>query len=387
VATATPSPSAAHIVAPRTEASVDARRIEPVVWWAILGGLILAGVAYIMIRWITGPYFEPVDPGPTEVAKPQEIALLVIQIGGTALAIWCLWHFLVKPWRRDGKPTSEGLLAVAYGTLYVQDPVSLAGGYWFTYNATMFDMGSWAPYLPFFNAPSGEPGNMLAEPIFGMGSGYVYFWIIGVWAAFACFKFAMKRFPRLGLVGGLAFSYVGAVLFDVILEGFIWMRTGFYSYPGAPGPKIDEGSFMAYPIVEGLLIGLLLTPYAVLRYYRDDRGLTIVERGVDNLRVGSKTKVLLRFLALTAVAHCIYFFCYNIYAYHIGVNQVNWPEDTMEKSYLLNGVCGEPNNRACYGPGNPNNRENSGYLDSNGKFVMPTKDKLPATVPVVVGKE
>ena len=42
---------------------------------------------------------------------------------------------------------------------------------------------------------------------------------------------------------------------------------------------------------------------------------------------------------------------YMVIHEYIGVNQVNWPEDTMEKSYLLNGVSGEPNNRACYGPG------------------------------------
>jgi hypothetical protein len=328
-----------------------------------------------------------VDPGPTQVTDWQKYALLAIQIGGSVAAVWCLWHFLLKPWRRDGKPTTEGLLALAYGTLYIQDPVSLSGGYWFTYNATMYNRGSWAPYLPLFDAPSGKPGNMLAEPIFGMGPGYVYFWMIGVAVAFWTLKKTMAKFPRFGVVGGLVAAYTACVVFDVVIEGLIWMKTGFYTYPGAPGPKLFEGGFSAYPFIEGILIGFLLTPYALLRYYKDDKGYTIVERGVDNLRVGKNVKVLLRFLALVAVAHAIYFFCYNIYAMQIGTHQQEWPKPVQQRSYFLNGVCGEPNGKACPGPAVPNFREHSSYVDDNGKLVVPSDaPRREDAPPVLTGK-
>jgi hypothetical protein len=383
VATTTP-PITTPLARPRIEGSADTKKIEPVVWWAGAGALMLIGIAYIMIRWITGPYFESVDPGVTDVPQAQSTALLLVQILGTAGAVWCLWHFLVKPWRRDGRPTSEGLLALVYGTLYVQDPVSLSNGYWFTYNAEMFNRGSWAPYLPFFNQPAGEPGSMLAEPIFGMGSGYVYFWIIGVAVALKTLAFVKARFPRTGVVGALAASYVSCVVFDIVLEGFIWMKTGFYHYGGAPGPKLFSGA-TGYPIIEGLLIGFLLTPFALLRYYKDDKGLTVVERGVENLRVGSKTKVALRFLALVAVCQGIYFFCYNVYAVQIGSNQKAWPADVQKRSYFLNGVCGEGTNRMCYGRGVPNPRSDSSYVGLDGKLVVPKGAKLTPTVPVVRG--
>ena len=381
------SPTGAPLGRSRTESDVQGKKVEPIVWWAIAGGSVLAFIAYILIRWITGPYFVAVDPGPTQVTDWQKSALLAIQVVGSVAAVWCLWHFLVKPWRRDGKPTTEGLLALAYGTLYIQDPVSLSGGYWFTYNATMFNRGSWAPYLPLFDAPSGKPGNMLAEPIFGMGPGYVYFWMIGVAVAFWTLKKTMARFPRFGVVGGLVAAYVACVVFDVVIEGLIWMKTGFYAYPGAPGPKLFEGGFSAYPFIEGILIGFLLTPYALLRYYKDDKGYTIVERGVDNLRVGKNVKVLLRFLALVAVAHAIYFFCYNIYAMQIGTHQQVWPKSVQERSYFLNGVCGQPNGKACAGPGVPNPREHSSYVDNNGKLVVPDGAPSPDYAPpVLTGK-
>jgi hypothetical protein len=347
----------------------------------------LAYIGYILFRWITGPYFKAVDPGPTQVPEWQHYSLLAIQIGGTLGAIFCLWHFLVRPWRRDGKPTSEGLLVAAYATLYIQDPVANGGGYWFTYNATMWNRGSWVEYLPFFNAPSGKPGDMFAEPVFGMGSGYVYFWMTGVAIAFLVLKTTMKRFPRFGVVGAVAAAYVSAVVFDVVLEAFIWMQTGFYAYPGAPGPRLFGGAPFSFPVIEGILVGVLLVPYALLRYYKDDKGYTFVERGIDNLRVGKNVKVLLRFLAIVAVAQAIYFFCYNIFGYHVGVHQNEWPKSVQERSYFLNGVCGEPSGRACYAPGIPVPRPESAYVGTDGKLVVPPEaGQLPASYPVVHGQ-
>jgi hypothetical protein len=362
------------------------KRVQPVVYWAILGGIMLAFIAYVVIRWVTGPYFKPVRGGPTQVPTAQHIALLVIQLGGTAIALGCIYWFVIRPWRRDGRPTSEGLLAVCYGLLYIQDPVSIGGGYWFTYNATMWNRGSWVPYLPLFNNPDGRPGHMLAEPIFGMGSGYVYFWILLVAASLLAFRTVKKRFPRLGTPGALLAAYLTPVLGDVVLEGFVWMKTGFYAYPGAPGPHLFTGQASAYPILEGVLIGFLITPYALLRYYKDDKGYTIVERGIDNLRLGGKTKAAIRFLALLAAAQLMYFFSYNIWAYQIGVHQQTWPKAVQQRSYFLDGVCGEGTDKLCPGRAVPNIRPHSAYITRSGQLGLPPGVHLPAAYPVLHGK-
>jgi hypothetical protein len=382
---ATTTEQAPGLRAPRAEAPPEVRKIQPVVYWAVLGGAMLLGIAYILIRWITGPYFKAVPGGVTKVPQGQHIALLVIQIGGTAIAAACIYWFLIRPWRRNGAPTSEGLLAVCYGLLYIQDPVSIGGGYWFTYNSTMWNRGSWVPYLPLFNNPDGRPGHMLAEPVFGMGSGYVYFWILLVAVSLLGFKYMMRRFPRLGLPGALFVAYLIPVLGDVVLEGFIWMKTGFYAYPGAPGPHLFGGHASAYPILEGILIGFLISPYAVLRYYRDDKGYTIVERGIDKLNAGKNVKVLLRFLALLAVAQGIYFFCYNIWAYQIGVHQQAWPAAVQQRSYFLNGVCGTGTGKLCPASSMPNIRPHSAYIGPGGQVVVPPGVHLPRAVAVLHG--
>jgi hypothetical protein len=226
---------------------------------------------------------------------------------------------------------------------------------------------------------------MLAEPVFGMGSGYVYFWILGVAVAFLAFRTVKNRFPRLGAPGAIFAAYLAAVIFDVVLEGFVWMRTGFYAYPGAPGPKIFSGSFMAYPLIEGGLIGFLITPYALLRYYKDDKGYSIVERGIDKLRVGSKAKVAIRFLAVLGAAQLIYLFSYNIWAYQIGVHQAAWPKEVQQRSYFLNGACGTGTNRLCPSPSVPISRPHSAYVGVNGQLVVPPGVHLPPAVPVLHG--
>jgi uncharacterized membrane protein YhaH (DUF805 family) len=385
MATTTAKTPEISLRAGRDEAPAEGAKTQPVVYWAVAGGLMLAFIAYVLIRWITGPYFKSVPGGPTTVPSGQHAALLVIQIGGTAIAVACIYWFLIRPWRRNGQPTSEGLLAVCYGLLYIQDPVSIGGGYWFTYNSTMWNRGSWVPYLPLFNNPDGKPGQMLAEPVFGMGSGYVYFWILLVAASFLGFRMMKKRFPRLGTPGALVVAYLIPVLGDVVLEGFIWMKTGFYAYPGAPGPHLFGGQASAYPILEGILIGFLIAPYALLRYYKDDKGYTFVERGIDKVKVGRNGKVLLRFLALLAVAQGIYFFCYNIWAYQIGVHQQTWPKAVQQRSYFLNGACGTGTNKLCPGPAVPNIRPNSAYITPSGGVGLPPGVHLPKAYPVLTG--
>ena len=370
---------------PRAEAPAEAKTTQPVVYWAFLGGVMVLAIAYILIRWITGPYFKAVPGGVTKLPEFQEVSLQIIQWGGAAIAVGCIYWFLIRPWRRNGAPTSEGLLAVCYGLLYIQDPVSIGGGYWFTYNSTMWNRGSWVPYLPLFNNPDGRPGHMLAEPVFGMGSGYVYFWIALVAISLWSFKFVKNRFPRLGLPGALFAASLAPALGDVVLEGFIWMKTGFYAYPGAPGPHLFPGQASAYPLLEGFLIGFLISPYAVLRYYKDDKGYTVVERGVDKLKVGRNVKVLLRFLALVAVSQGIYFFCYNIWAYQIGVHQQAWPAAVQQRSYFLNGVCGSGTGKLCPAASMPNIRPHSAYIGTNGQVVVPPGVHLPRAVAVLHG--
>jgi hypothetical protein len=357
---------------------------QPVVWWACLGAAMMIFMAVVIGRWVTGPYFKSVEHGPSKLPDGQHAALVVIQVGGCALALFCIYWALIRPWLKERRVASEGLLVVAYGTLYFQDPISNASNYWFLYNTHLWNRGSWINDLPLINGYTGTPGKMWSEPIFGMGPGYVYFWVIGVWAGNLAFKAVLRKFPKVGLPGAIVACYFSIVLFDVILEAFIWMRSGFFVYPGARWLTLFGDSYLAYPFIEGAMIGMLLVPFVLMRHFRDDKGYTFAERGVDKLNVGSKTKVGLRFLALVAVSQCFFFFAYNIWAYQVGAHSTTYQKEVLERSQFLNGLCGGDSGRACPGGAVPNARRHSAYLGTDGKVHVPKGTTVPKAVPIKV---
>lgn len=358
-------------------------------WWALLGAALIVFMAWVIGQWVTGAYFEAVDPGQSEMPDAQGAALVAIQVGGSALALFCIHWTLVRPYLKERVVKSEGLLVLSYGTLYFWDPISNAANYWFLYNANLWNKGSWVNEMPLFRAWGGEPGAMWSEPIFGMGPGYVYFWVIGVWAGTRCFKFVKRRFPQVGTAGALVACYAGIFIFDVVIEAFIWMRTGFFVYPGGRqlGTIFGE-SYLAFPFIEAALIGVLLTPYVLLIQYKDDKGRFFVERGIDRVKLGSKGKTAVRFLAILAIAHVFYFSCYNIWAYHIGANATEYPREVQQRSHFLNGLCGEGAGRLCPGEAVPNSRGTSAYIDEQGSVSVPpgTDVELPKVVPLDRGK-
>jgi len=93
-----------------------------------------------------------------------------------------------------------------------------------------------------------------------------------------------------------------------------------------------------FPIYEALPWGGLgWAPLMVLAYFRDDRGLTVVERDVDRMRIANAGKTVLRILAVVAVTNTCYL------AYNIAINWVGFSIDNdgshAYPSYLINGLC------------------------------------------------
>jgi Spirocyclase AveC-like len=354
----------------------------PVVWWAIAGGAMVAFIAYVLIRWVTGPNFKQVPQGPSSPPETMKVALTIVTVLGIGLMLGCLYWFLVRPWRRDRRVSTDGLLVIAYGLLYVQDPWINASQYWFTYNSWQWNRGSWQAYMPFMQSYT-APGHAMAEPLLGMGPIYFYFWTLGIVLATWVFRTIKDRWPRLGTGGAILVIFALSVLFDMFFEAFIWLPIGMYSLPGGAGPRLFPSTYHSYPIIEGLLVGVLLVPYVLLRHYRNDKGETYVERGIADLKIGSKAKVTLRFLALVAVTQAFYFFFYNVWITQLGIRSHAWPADTQKRSYFLDGLCGYSTGRACPGPTVPNSRGNSAYLGTNGQIIFPSGATRPDQVPVI----
>lgn len=113
------------------------RETHAVQVWAAIGALWLVFILYVWGRWVTSPQFRSVDPGPSRQPHWMDVLQLIWQPLFCLVVLGFLWHFLVKPWRRDGQPSTDGLLCVAFALLFFQDPLSSFTGHWFTYNSNL----------------------------------------------------------------------------------------------------------------------------------------------------------------------------------------------------------------------------------------------------------
>src|SRR5262249_19644546 len=106
----------------------EARRTLPIRVWAGIGALILAFEGFVIIKWVSGAYFTSVHTGPTPIPDWMLISLRTMEVAFFALWMWCIWHFVVQPYRRDGRFSTDGLLCLAFFFFaWFQDPLANYG--------------------------------------------------------------------------------------------------------------------------------------------------------------------------------------------------------------------------------------------------------------------
>jgi hypothetical protein len=308
----------------------------------------------------------------------MKIELILWQALSIPAALALIYWFIVRPWRREGRVGIDGILIASFATVVFQDPLSSYGGHWFAYNTWMFNRGSWVNSVPGWNS-YGKPGAMLTEPILFTQPAYIYIFFLVAVVGCAFMRRMRKRFPQMGNISLIACCYVVMLVFDLILEGVIWMPLGIFHYGGGHW-AIFADHYFKYPIHEALTIGMVFTAVACLRFFVNDRGQSAVERGIDEIQGGHFKKFVIRVLAMTAVVQCLMFVGYNVPNYWVGTHSDEWPKDVQERSYFTSGLCGEGTDRACPGPSVPLDKPGAGHVDPNGHFV-PGDIAVPPVVP------
>ncbi|MEU5884741.1 spirocyclase AveC family protein [Spirillospora sp. NPDC047279] len=356
-------------------------KTKPVRIWAALGGAILLFQLYVWIRWITGPHFERVPPGPSDPPTLMKVVLL------TWTAVICLglpvgiYFFIIRPWRRERRITFDGMLLVACGLLFFQDPLLNYFNTWSTYNTWMWNQGSWVQEVPGWRS-FGEPGQMMAEPLLMNAPGYSYgvllCTILGCWIM----RRVKARWPQISNLGLIGVLIVWAFFFDLVIEGLFLMPMGLFTYPGAiRSLSINAGTYYQWPIYEGLMWGGVQAGLCALRYFTDDRGRTFVERGLEHVRGGFVRQQGVRFLAIFAACSAFFFVFYNVPAQWFAMNADPWPQDIQKRSYFMMGVCGDGTGRLCPDPSLPIPGPGSATIGPDGKVIVPEGEELPKIVP------
>lgn len=149
----------------------------------------------------------------------------------------------------------------------------------------------------------------------------------------------------------------------LVVEGLVYMPLGFYSYAGGHLNLIGAGTYHQVPLAEVVVFGALFTSMSALRYFRNDRGETLAERGLDELCASKRRAAVLRLLALCGFVQVAMFVSYNLPSMLVGAHSAEWPRDVQTRSYFNNGICGAGTPRPCPGQGVPllqNTRQHRG---------------------------
>jgi len=356
-----PVPAAHPRALPRTS--------SPLRIWAVVGAVLVAAEATVLLKWVTGPNFQRVPTGPDQPPGWMRAVLDVSQLAAVGVALLVVYRLLIRPWIRDREVTLNGLFVIAGLLAAPWDGLSAFPQHWFNYNSYLFNRGSILSEVPGAISPNG-PGYGQAWPFFGFAAYVVLVPGLGAVGA-RIMRAAHNRFPGLGPAGLVGVCVLVMMVANLIVESTILLPLGFYHLGGGPWPIINGNHYYGLPFMEVLHFALFFSVPAVIRYFVNDKGETIAERGANAIPGASWRKVGMRALAVIGAVHIGFLAVYHVPVMLYAINSREYPQDVKERSYLLGNTCGKAVDRACPGPSTPIVRPGSGYFDWEGNYVAP----------------
>jgi hypothetical protein len=340
--------------------------------WAAVGAVLLVLEFAALARWVTGPNFRKVPTGVDQPPHWMRVVLDAGQVAGIAAAVAVVWFLLVRPLLREHRLTLNGTFVIAGFLAAPWDGLSAAPQMWFNYNSFLFNRGSVLSAVPGVLSPN-SAGVGQAWPFFGFPAYVILVPSLGALGAFILRR-TRTRFPALHAVGLVAVCAGSLMVMEFLLEAFLLSPLGFYSLAGAPGPAAFSSTFHRMPLIEVLHGGMFFTVPGVLRFFVNDHGETLAERGSAAI-AGTRRRAAVRAVAVVGAVHVGFLVTYHLPVMAYAVNSSEFPDDVKDRSYFLGNACGESVDIACPGPHTPLLRPGSGHLDWHGNFVPPTRTR------------
>lgn len=314
---------------------------RPVLWWSALGAVMLAVIAWSILQWIMGPNFQPAPTGNDPLPAGIGIWIRTLEAISTTAAVLMAWFYAIRPWIKTGRLPWDALFMLACFGMYYQDPIDNYFNFTFTYNAHFTNYSSWAPFIPGWVSPRSEN---FAEPVLLIGS--LFMWLFLGISVLGCWL--LNRFkvwlPNAGFIVHVGILFLLVAIFDFVMES-IFTHTQIFAYVAVYSPlSLWAGTPYQFPIYESTGVSALATGCALVRYFRNDRGESWFERGVESLAVPGPAKRLLSFLSLFGGLQLMIFVLF--------FGQYQWfalKADSFAKypSYQLLEICGQGTPYAC----------------------------------------
>ncbi|MDB5985949.1 MAG: spirocyclase, AveC family [Nevskia sp.] len=323
--------------------------LNPTLVWAALGAFFIVLQIYVFGSWIAGGGAKPIVPNPADVPDYTRYACLVFQIFGVGACIAGA-IYVIRRSIKEGRLSFDAMLFIGGALAGWADPISNFIRPQFFGSSAMVNLQSWGPYIPGWLAPRAEH---YAEPILltaPFGYSQVFLWVPIV--ACLLMQWARRRWPNANVLRYVLVAWVFCGV-SLLLEELVMNRLGVQAYPGSERSlAIWSGETYQYPIYNPILWGAVWVATAALRFFRDDRGRSVVERGADELQMSESTRTTVRLLAVTGFINVL-LIGYGLALAFVNLVSPNVQTPSGYASHLHNYMCGEGTPMACPGPSVP----------------------------------
>ncbi|MBB3600625.1 hypothetical protein FHT40_000258 [Mycolicibacterium sp. BK556] len=337
------------------------RQVPAPVILAVIGVLIAGYALWTWGAWLaSGPAQVTVtrEPGDTSwwVARIYEsIMAVAVVLIGTHVVRQCL---------RQRRLAFDAVIVIAGFFTLFWDPMVNWMQPNFMYSSQWLNLNTWVAQAPGVVNPT---AGLMPQPVFIM---FIYpFGLLG----FAIIinhgmGVVQRRFPQINTLVLMVFAYSYGLILGACLEAPTFL-SNLWGLPGAPADFSLFANGQRYAWAEYLTTGIVFTTFAAVRYFKNDKGETIVERGLHTFRPAVRTSVTV-FAAVAIFAMSMW--ALLLVQIPAGLHASPYPDDYP--AHLVNGLCDIPGNPhsttpTAYGPcpGSPGFR-----MPVNNTFVSNT---------------
>ena len=254
------------------------------------------------------------------------------------LVVIVLVAMLVRQCRARRRLTFDAMLFIGLVlTVFWDTVVNFIEPLWF-YSTNWVNLNDWWGHAPFMINPAAGHG---PNPLLVLGLLYA----LGTLEAMTIGKVmdrAQRRWPGISRARLIAVAFASASLIGMALS-LTMILPHLWGGPGMPFSIL--GGDYHYSVLEFLYIGAWSTTLACLRFFVNDRGERVTERGLANLPSRSRTAVAL----LATIAACnLSVILWSVPIMFMGIKTTQYPEYPAS---LSNVICDTPGKHGtAYGP-------------------------------------
>lgn len=296
---------------------------------AVLGVVFLFWQGWTIVSWLAdGPQqvteFRDRDSASWVAARVYEGIMILMAIAVST--------YVIRGCIRERRLTLDGKIVIAGGLTWWLDSFTNVLQPLFFYSSNWLNVANWCGHMPFVVNPD---CGRLPQPFFIFG---MYLFGVLLFAMIMCsiMRKARERWPGISTAKLIGLVFILGVLMDISFEIPMYLLK-LWAYPGSPNELAIMGDKATkFPAIEIVMAGIGFAAFAAIRFFKDDAGRSVVERGLDHLP--SRRRSLVSLVALVGVLNGVWIAATGAQAL------VGFYADPYKRmpAHLVNDMCDAP---------------------------------------------